>query len=115
MNTYYLVKSPDPWFLTELENAYVNEGYTVYLRDTDILLLVKHSVPVDTDTEKIMLQVICSSLRRLPGSFTVDLSDLVNRHIQRLTENGCQSLKFHDPFTDELKQLNVQLIALGDL
>ncbi len=111
MNTYYLVKSPDPWFLTELENAYLNEGYTVYLRDTDILLLVKHSVPVDTDTEKTMLQVICSSLCRYPGSFTADLSDLVNRHIQRLTENGCQSLKFHDPFTDELKQICVRLVT----
>ena len=94
MNTYILVKTPDTLVSDTLKGAYMKEGYTVYHEDTDILLLVKHSVPVDTDTEKTMLQVICSSLCRYPGSFTADLSDLVNRHIQRLTENGCQSLKF---------------------
>lgn len=111
MNTYILVKNPDTLIMDTLRSAYLNEGYTVHCDEKDILLAVKHTESADEDTEKTMLQVICSSLRRLPGSFTVNLSDLVNRHIQRLTENGCQSLKFHDPFTDELKQICVRLVT----
>ncbi|MBQ1325800.1 MAG: hypothetical protein IIY52_07305 [Solobacterium sp.] len=110
MNKYTLLYRAEKWMRRTAEQGYLKEGYEVCFKDEDTLLMVLHTAPVDEETERKMLQVILSAFRRSgsAGNAVLDLSDLMNRHIGRLTENQCSSLKFHDPFLDELKQLQIR-------
>lgn len=107
MNEYYLLKNVDAIVKDITKEAYLEEGFTVFYEDEDTLLVRRLEKPVHALTEKRMLQVILSHYAKTghKETVTVELSPLMNKHISRLTENDCASLKFHDAFLDELKTL----------
>ena len=94
-----------------MQQVCLNEGFTVFHEDEHTVLLYRHTDPVDAETEETMLRVILSRFHHTTVPRTVlDLSDVMNRHIARLTEEHCSSLRFHDPFLDELKQLQTRTL-----
>ena len=112
MNKYTLLYRVDPLIRRTMKQGFLNEGWTVFSEDEDTLMLVLHREPVDAGTEEKMLGVILSRFRRSSaGTAVLDLTDITNRHTARLTENQCSSLKFHDPFLDELKQLQIRTLV----
>ena len=112
MNKYTLLYRVDPLIRSTMKQGFLSEGWSVFSEDEDTLIMVLHREPVDAGTEEKMLSVIRSRFRRSSaGTAVLDLSDIMNKHIARLTENQCSSLKFHDPFLDELKQLQVRSLV----
>lgn len=112
MNHYILLHQTEPWIRRTTLQAYLNDGYSVFFEDARTLLVYMRTDPVDTQTEATLLRLIIRSFRRsIRHSAVLDLSDLMNKHIARLTDNHCSSLKFHDPFNDELKQLIVRTLV----
>lgn len=112
MNRYTLLFRVDPLIRSTMKQGFLSEGWTVFSEDEDTLIMVLHREPVDAGTEEKMLRVILSRFRRSSARTAVlDLSDIMDRHIARLTENQCSSLKFHDPFLDELKLLQINSLV----
>ena len=107
MNEYYLLVNVDPLIEEVIRDAYVDDGFFVFYEDETTLLVRKLVRPVHALTEKRMLECVLSKFRRssMKKTITVELSSLINKHIDRLTENDCASLKFHDLFNDELQSL----------
>ena len=112
MNKYTLLYRVHPLIRRTMKQGFLSEGWTVFFEDEDTLMMTLHREPVDAGTEEKMLRVILSRFRRSSaGTAVLDLTDMMNRHIARLTENQCSSLKLHDPFLDELKQLQVRTLV----
>ena len=106
MNEYYLLHNVEPITRENTKEGYLKEGFTVFFED-EKTLLVKKSEAGKEEGEEILLKIILQRFRRgFPkASVILDLSPIMNKHLDRLIENGFASLKFHDAFLDDLKIL----------
>lgn len=109
MNEYYFLYNAEPLTKEKTRDAYLREGFTVFFED-EKTLIVKKSEPGKEEGEEKLLTLILQRFRRsfFKTPVTLDLSPIMNRHLDRLIENDFASLKFHDPFLDDLKILQTR-------
>ena len=106
MNEYYLLYNVDTHILNKTRDSYLREGFEIVFED-DKSLVVKRSTEENEEGEEKILKMIFQRFQRssIDRPVSLDLSDLINRHLYRLVGNGFKSLKLHDPFIDELDHL----------
>ena len=113
MNSYIILHNMETYSRKMLLSSYQREGFEIVYEIDNTVCLKKTETEVDNDTELGMLKVICSQLRRSirDKAVTADVSDLINSNIERLTANKLSSLKFHDRFNDETRNLVTRLLV----
>ena len=106
MNEYYLLLNCDKPTLEKTKDAYLREGFSVYFEDEKTLLVYK-SDQENKEAEEKMLKMILSRFRRsmIKSPVSLDLSGIMNRHIDRLIKEDFRNIKFHDAFNDDLNRL----------
>lgn len=116
MNRYIIIHNMENYSRKMLIASYEREGFSAVYDDEKTVCLKKSDTDVDETIEQGMLKVICSQLKRAvrDKAVSTDVSDIMNRHIERLTANKMSSLKFHDPFNDEVKHLVTRLLIGED-
>ncbi|MBR2685988.1 MAG: DUF362 domain-containing protein [Erysipelotrichaceae bacterium] len=112
MNNYLILCGYEDIVRNTLIQGYQKEGYVLLETVGGLFALRKVKNTEDLITEEKMVHVLLSQLkgRVHDTSMILDVSKLIEKHRDRLRENQFQSLKFHDPFLDEIKTLAVQTL-----
>ena len=107
MNEYFLLYNSEPMVIRFTKQAYLEAGFDIYYEDDSALLVKKTPEEKNKNAEDIMLKTILSRFQRssLDRPVSVDLSPIMNKHIDRLTEENFKNFKFHDLFLDDLRSL----------
>ncbi len=116
MNEYLVLCNFEKNSLEMTLKGYLDEGYTTVLDTRKYCAVRKEDEPSDENTLKALLKIVCRELEKHSGGKAVcyDASPIINKHIARLTENEMKSLKFHDPFLDDVKVMVSRIILERD-
>ncbi len=107
MNEYFLLYNSEAMVIRFTKQAYLEAGFDIYFEDDSAILVKKTPEEKNKNAEDIMLKTILSRFQRssLDRPVSVDLSPIMNKHIDRLTEENFKNFKFHDLFLDDLRSL----------
>lgn len=96
--------------------GYLEEGYQIAFSAEKCCVIRREQEPTDEKTLQALLKIVCRELVKHSDGKAIcyDVSPLINKHIARLTDNEMKSLKFHDPFLDDLKVMASGLIVDSD-
>ena len=112
MNKYIVFANFEKNALAMTVAGYVSDGFSVAVKGRGYCAIAKEEEPKDENVRNALLKYICQETGKYAfgKSVCLDVSEVINKHIDRLTENEMKSLKFHDPFIDGVKVVISRLI-----
>ena len=112
MNEYLVFCNFEKNSLEMTLKGYLEEGFKTVLDTKKYYAISREEEPADEKTLKALLKIVCRELEKHSDGKAVcyDAGPIINKHVARLTENEMKSLKFHDPFLDDVKVMVSRII-----
>ena len=106
MYSYILLANLEENFLKQTAISLSREGYSPLKSRGDWLIMEKGDGDRNREDEEKMADVMFQMMKRMRFDvpFSDDISDIFNRHYQRLHEERFSRLKFNDRYIWELRQ-----------
>ena len=112
MNKYIVFANFEKNTLDMTAAGYADEGFLPAVKGRGYCAIAREEEPKDEYVRNSLLKYICRETGKYAfgRSVCLDVSEVINKHIDRLTENEMKSLKFHDPFIDDVMVIISKLI-----
>ena len=103
MESYILLANLEDNFLHQTVNSLLKEGYTTLRKQGSYLIMMKGDI---TETDEKMADILFSMMKRMRFEVSCyqDISDMFNRHKERLEREQFSRLKFNDTFIWHIRQ-----------